>query len=199
MSGNLVAETIAVTPTTIAELKALRFAFDGNVMPDDEEDAYDDELVAVMLGWHFRQIAGSLTSWRKPIMMNLMWREAMAREPDEHAAMRQRFAEKYRQRTNPQHLLTVSGIDATTLDTLAARGELLAKVLSRHDELLLKKPAPEARSAIRQYLRLAGDQQSIDLAIWALVRPDNPIGLELIEYPEHVEDEIRARAEARAA
>ena len=198
MSSNLVAETIAVTPTTTAELKALSFAFDGHLSPRDTHDAYDDELVGVMLGWHFRRIAGSRTSWLRPITLNLLWREAMAQQPDEHRAEREKYAVKYHQRSHPDHLLTVDGIDQRTLDTITDRAELLEKVLSRHDELLLTKPAAEARQTIRQYLRLAGDQQSIDLAIWARVRPNVPIGIELIEYPQHVENEIAARAQARA-
>lgn len=198
MSSNLVTETIAVTATTTAEIKALSFAFDGHLNPRDTHDAYDDELVAALLGWHFRRIAGSRTSWLRPITLNLLWREAMARQPDEHREQRDKFAVKYHQRSNPDHLLTVNGIDERSLDTITERAELLEKVLSRHDELLLTKPAEVARQTIRQYLRLAGDQQSIDLAIWVRVRPTVPVGIDLIEYPQHVENEIAARAQARA-
>lgn len=48
--------TVAISDSTVEELIALEFAFLGALLPGDVVDAYDDELIAVMLGYYLRGV-----------------------------------------------------------------------------------------------------------------------------------------------
>ena len=183
MSTHQTDATIAVTLGTNAELKALRFAIRGQLNAEATADAYDDELVAVVLGWHLRRLDGDLPSMRKFAMLNLLWRQTKLLRQNSAAPI------------HPLHLLTVNGINPGTLTDIESR---VARV---HNLLIAVRDLPEFVSVgerhdeIVKHLKSASDQLSIDLLVWVIARPSDPIGVELIEYPRHVVDEIRARAD----
>ena len=190
--------TVAISEATFDELFALKHAFEGFVYPDDEEYAYDDELIAMMLGYHLRRIDRAPEKLARIVVQTMHLRiKLLKRDPSVVSRMNAR-------RGIPEgatvlgRVLEANPLDADTLHVVSARGEMVAD-FARIAIDIMNSPAVVSKSAaIMSILRYYTDQQIIDVVAWAaFAHPLNGQVLEN-EYPEHIEDEIKARAAGTA-
>lgn len=187
------APTVAITESTLNELDAMRFAFMGELMPDQEQNAYADELIAMMLGYELRKVNRPTEKLARVIMRELMNRMFMTTKSAEYAQFYGRRRNITGGIARPGFLLDSRGLDVDTLTTLAVRREFVesfaALVSHLDDSYALRNTNRVLLSVFRDYT----DQQIIDLVIWSAFA--HPLNGEVIEneYPWHIEDEIRRR------
>lgn len=189
------APTVAITETTMKELAAMRFAFAGNLMPDDEAEAYDDELIAMMLGYELRRLAKPQRDLKQFIQLEVTARmELLKRSPAVARWTRPRRSGVIPGVSRPGFLLDARGLDADTLVVLNARAAMVADFVELAGHVLRSPAVPTKRNAIFALLRQLSDQQIIDLVIWANLAQFDDDDL-ANDYPMHIEDEINDRVD----
>lgn len=190
--------TVAISESTLDELFALKHAFEGEIYPDDEEYAFNDELVAMMLGYHLRNIERAPEKLARIAMQVLIGRMQMLRRDEA-------FARRLKQRrgiaegvARPGFMLEANGLDTDTLDVLAARSGLVQEFAAIALAIMKSPAVVSTTNAIMAILRFYTDQQIIDIVAWSSFA--HPLNGEVLtnEYPEHIEDEIRARVRGEA-
>lgn len=188
--------TVAITLTTVEELMALEFAFEGNLMPGAEEDAHDDELIATILGYHLRQLPRAPEELRLIIWNEFSERQIMIiGDPAGLLSPRPNYPIPTGV-ARPGYLLDSRGLDVDTLETLEVRVQMVASFADIAEVLFSSPIVEHEHPVIAALLQQYTDQQIIDLALWASFV--HPRGEETprLDYPEHVVGEIRARVRA---
>lgn len=198
MSRERELRTVAIGEATLDELFALKHAFEGDVYPDDEEYAYDDELIAMMLGYHLRRIERAPEKLARIVLQALHMRiKLLTRDPSVVSRMNARRGIPEGVAV-PGRVLEANPLDADTLHVIAARAGMVADFAGIAVDLMNSPAVVSKSAAIMSLLRHYTDQQIIDVVVWAaFAHPLNGQVLEN-EYPEHIEDEIKARAAGTA-
>ena len=190
--------TVAISESTFDELFALKHAFEGEIYPDEEDYAYSDELVAMMLGYHLRKIERAPEKLARIAMQVLIGRIQMLQRDEAfmwQAKRRRGIAEGI---ARPGYMLEANDLDADTLGVVSARADLVREFADIALPIM-KSPAVVSKSnAIMAILRYYNDQQIIDIVAWSSFA--HPLNGEVLtnEYPEHIEDEIKARVRGDA-
>lgn len=185
--------TVAITESTLNELGAMRFAFMGDLMPDEEQNAYADELIAMMLGYELRKIDRPTEKLARVIMRELMNRIFITTKSSEYAQLYGRRRNITEGIARPGFLLDSRGLDVDTLTILAVRREFVESFAALVSHLDNAYAVRSTNRVLLSVFRDCTDQQIIDLVIWsAFAHPLNDAVIEN-EYPWHIEDEIRRR------
>lgn len=185
---------ISITHTTVEDLEALRYAFEGKMEHGEHQSCSDDVLVAALLGWHFRAIQAESWRFAKALAYEFSIRQQLLNDPrdswvDEKLRRQRSFFRG--SPSTPGNVLTLDGVDLNTLRRIEAR--------SRSVEMMVHVLNTGSDTEISERLRRYSDQAIDDLGVWwTLANSGTENNPELEPYPHWVKDEIRGRGQARA-
>lgn len=185
---------ISITHSTVEDLEALRYAFEGKMEHGEHQNCSDDVLVAALLGWHFRSFQAESWRFAKALAYEFSIRQQLLNDPSDswvdEKLRRQRSFFRGSPST-PGNVLTLDGINQRTLRRIEAR--------SHSVEMMVRALNNGSGKGISERLRRYSDQAIIDLGVWwTLANSGMGNTPELEPYPHWVKDEIRGRGQARA-
>lgn len=188
---------VAITPTSEQDLYALQYAFAGQMAQGEHQECKDDVLVAALLGWHLRNIAGGTSTYIKSVIQEFYYRSS----PDLDWMAPEELSLRKNSRgvpSTPGNILTIDGIDNKTLSRIEARAHSVKRMLTRLDEISTGLGTESHYQSLNKTLAGYSDQAIMDLNIWFVLnmsaQPDDVVE----EYPHWIKDEIQARGQARA-
>jgi hypothetical protein len=198
---------IAITPQTEAELFALHDEFQGHLSDGKIGPSLvtDDQLVALLLGWHLRRRPSLFgVPSLKNVIDELILRAAQDFEADwpgaeDNAANWSDAAEaKIRQesrmrsiRSTPGYVLTIDGIDKRTPERIIARAQAVEKTVKTIESSEIRAIGLGEEELVRLLFVRHSDQEIIDL--WMYFRIQHWASDELEEFPLWALDEIVRR------
>lgn len=185
---------ISITQSTVEDLEALRYAFEGKTVHGEHQNCSDDVLVAALLGWHFRRIEGESWMFAKALAYEFSIRQQLLTDPRDswvNEKLRRQRSFFRGSPSTPGNVLTLYGIDLRTLRRIEAR--------SRSVEMMVGALNDGSGKDISERLRRYSDQAIIDLGVWWTLANTGMANTDELEpYPHWVKDEIRGRGQARA-
>ena len=188
---------VAITPTSEQDLYALQYAFAGQMAHGEHQECKDDVLVAALLGWHLRNIAGGISTYIKSVIQEFYYRSSPDldwMDPDELSLRKNSRGVP----STPGNILTIDGIDNKTLPRIEARAHSVKRMFTRLDEISTGRETESRYQSLNKTLAGYSDQAIMDLNIWFVLnitaQPDDVVE----EYPHWIKDEIQARGHARA-
>lgn len=185
---------IAFSATSEQDLWALADAFRGNIEHGAHQEGSDDFLVAVVLGWHMRNLASGFPYFGKSIAWEFGLRQSIASSPhhDTEAAAR-RLAARGTPST-PGNVLTIDGIDNKTYRRIETRIHALTAMIKKLEEISRNHSNEELEHLLTRY----SDQAIIDLSVWTILSSEFSPDAQMEPFPNEYKDEILARGQARA-
>lgn len=197
MNTNRSKYRIAITTTSEQDLWALERAFLNDVEHGEHQEASDDFLIAVLLGWHMRRVEYDHPQFIKEIYTEFAFRRGIAGGAEGHDDLHSRRLANRGTPSTPGNVLSIDGIDDKTLGRIEVRVHSLKRMV----EKLKEPPVNDFFEAHHQKVMktLAGysDQAILDFCIWATLMTCNQLPTSPEQFPHEYRDEIMARGQAR--
>jgi hypothetical protein len=198
---------IGITPQTEAELFALHDEFQGRLSDGSIEPRLvtDDQLVALLLGWHLRRRPSLFgVPSLKNVIDELIFRAAedfdadlpgaeddAANWSDVAEAKTRRESRKRSIKSTPGYVLTIDGIDKRTPQRIIARAQAVEKTVKTIETSEMKAIGLGEEELVRLLFVRHSDQEIIDL--WMYFRIQHWVSDELEEFPLWALDEVVRR------
>lgn len=184
---------IAVTLSSEQDVEKLSGAIRGEFQDQSPQTASDDFIIAVLMGWHFRELGRERARSAKYVFTEFAFRRAIAAgatQIDEYDAIRW---PNLGTPSSGGNILTVDGIGPNTYSQVKERVADVAQIIDTLETMDSALAPEDDDEHIRKFVAGLSGQNIFDYFVWAFL--DLPKA-QSFDYPQSFFDEMRTRGQS---